>query len=224
MLQKLGRLHLYLTLISFWACWRDLNDPKYQVSCIATSSSPPVGIQIQPIARMAKSSYTRFLYSFSQFYLSLCFYLPVLILHFMLYFSFVWQINEKINKGTNKQACKKKTALHQRTTTGNLGSWRNTKFPYYPFQNLLAPCKGLIRFPESGKSLLVESRIWENFAYGIRNITQGIPNPITFGIQNPSSTDKYWNPVSGIRNLQRGIQNPGLSQIPLHGANLCSSI
>ena len=53
MLQRLGRLHLYLTSISFWACWTDLNDPKYQVSYIATSSSPLVGIQIQPIARMA---------------------------------------------------------------------------------------------------------------------------------------------------------------------------
>ena len=65
MLQKLGRLHLYLTLRSFWACCTDLNDPKYQVSCIATQSSPLVGIQIQPIARMGKSSYTRSLYSFS---------------------------------------------------------------------------------------------------------------------------------------------------------------
>ena len=53
MLQRLGRLHLYLTSISFWACWTDLNDPKYQVSCIATSSSPLVGIQIQPIAQLA---------------------------------------------------------------------------------------------------------------------------------------------------------------------------
>ena len=27
-------------------------------------------------------------------------------------------------------------------------------------------------------------------------------------IQNPSFTDKYWNPVPGIRNPWRGIQNP----------------
>ena len=31
------------------------------------------------------------------------------------------------------------------------------------------------------------------------------------GIQNPSSTDKDWNP-------RRGIQNPRLSWIPLYGA------
>ena len=28
------------------------------------------------------------------------------------------------------------------------------------------------------------------------------------GIQNPSSTDKGWNPVPGIQNLWRGIRNP----------------
>ena len=37
---------------------------------------------------------------------------------------------------------------------------------------------------------------------------------LTIGIQNPSSTDKYWNPVPGIRNPHRGIQNPRLSWIP----------
>ena len=37
---------------------------------------------------------------------------------------------------------------------------------------------------------------------------------LMFGIQNPSSTDKYWTPAPGIRNLQRGIQKPRLSWIP----------
>ena len=41
---------------------------------------------------------------------------------------------------------------------------------------------------------------------------------ITIGIQNTSSTDKYWNPVPGIRNPQCGIQNPRQSWIPLHNA------
>ena len=40
---------------------------------------------------------------------------------------------------------------------------------------------------------------------------------LMIGIQNPSSTDKNWNPVPGIRN-RRGIQNPTQSWIPLHGA------
>ena len=42
----------------------------------------------------------------------------------------------------------------------------------------------------------MESGIREDFAHGIQNMAQGIRNPITFGIQNPSSTDKYWNPES----------------------------
>jgi len=33
--------------------------------------------------------------------------------------------------------------------------------------------------------------------------------PLTIEIQNPSSTDKYWNPAPGI-------QNPKLSWIPLN--------
>ena len=37
------------------------------------------------------------------------------------------------------------------------------------------------------------------------------------GIQNPSSTDKDWNPVPSIRNPGRGIQNPTLSWIRLYG-------
>ena len=44
----------------------------------------------------------------------------------------------------------------------------------------------------------------------------GIPR--TIGIQNPSSTDKDWNPVPGIRNPRLGVQNPRLSWISLHGA------
>ena len=51
---------------------------------------------------------------------------------------------------------------------------------------------------------------------GIQLKESGIP--LTIGIQNPSATDKYWNPVPRIRNPWRGIQNPGLSWIPLHGA------
>ena len=60
--------------------------------------------------------------------------------------------------------------------------------------------------PESGKILLMES--------GIQLKESGIP--LTIVIQNPSSTEKYWNPVPGIQNPQRGIQNPRLSEIPLH--------
>ena len=41
----------------------------------------------------------------------------------------------------------------------------------------------------------------------------------SLGIQNPSFTDKDWNPVPGIRNPPHGIQNPRLFWIPLRGAN-----
>ena len=43
--------------------------------------------------------------------------------------------------------------------------------------------------------------------------------PLTTGIQNPSSSDKYWNQEPGIRNPRCEIQKPRLSWIPLHGAN-----
>ena len=67
----------------------------------------------------------------------------------------------------------------------------------------IAPCKG-IRIPESRKILLIES--------GKQPKESGIL--LTIGIQNPSSTDKYGNPVPGIRNPQRGFQNPRLPWIP----------
>ena len=70
------------------------------------------------------------------------------------------------------------------------------------------PCKG-IQIPESGKILLMES--------GMQLQESGIP--LTIVIQNPSSTDKYWNPVPRIRNPQCEIRNTRLSWIPLHEAN-----
>ena len=64
-----------------------------------------------------------------------------------------------------------------------------------------APRKG-IQITETRKTLLMESG-----------------TPLTIVIQNPCSTDKYWNPVPRIRNPQCEIRNPGLSWIPLHEAN-----
>ena len=58
---------------------------------------------------------------------------------------------------------------------------------------------------ESGIFFLVESEkfcLWNVESWVLESEIQlkesGIPVPI--GIQNPSSTDKYWNPVPGIRN------------------------
>ena len=67
---------------------------------------------------------------------------------------------------------------------------------------------------ESGKFLLVEFGI---LGFPMRNTSQTLKNSesTTIGIQNPSATDKGWNPVPGIRNSWRGIQNPSLSWIPL---------
>ena len=73
---------------------------------------------------------------------------------------------------------------------------------------LFALCKG-IGILEYVKFYLGESRILENFVYGIFhgilgfgiwNTVQGIPNPLRIGIQNPSSTDEDWNQVCGIWN------------------------
>ena len=87
---------------------------------------------------------------------------------------------------------------------------------------IMVPCKG-IRIPEFGKCLLGESGIWENIKNnqefwvlesGIQLKKSGIP--LMIGIQNPSYTDKDWNPVPGIRNPLPEIQNPRLSWISLH--------
>ena len=66
-------------------------------------------------------------------------------------------------------------------------------------------------FPESGKILLMESGI---LGFGVQVKESEIP--LTIGIQNLRSADKYWNSVPGIRNPQDGIQNPRLSWIPFN--------
>ena len=48
-------------------------------------------------------------------------------------------------------------------------------------------------------------------------------NPLRIAVQNPSSTDKDWNPVPRIWNPRRGIQNPRLSLIDLHGTRTSSN-
>ena len=60
---------------------------------------------------------------------------------------------------------------------------------------------------------------WKRSAWtwtGIQLKESGIP--LRIGIQNPSSSDKDWNPIPEIRNARRGIQNPRLSwtPFPLH--------
>ena len=81
--------------------------------------------------------------------------------------------------------------------------------------NKFTPCKGT-RKPEKFSLWNPESRVLES---AIQLMESGIP--LTIGIQNPSSTDKDWNPVPGIWNPQRGIQNPRLSWIPSHEVNKC---
>ena len=93
--------------------------------------------------------------------------------------------------------------------------------------NYFAPCKG-IWIPKSGKFFACGIRNVANFCLwnpeswalesGIQLKKSGIPLTM-IGIQNPSSSDKDWNPVPGIQNPRRGIQNQRLSWIPLHGAN-----
>ena len=49
--------------------------------------------------------------------------------------------------------------------------------------------------PEIQEHFACEIRLQENVFCGIRNTDQGIRNPTIMGIQNPSSTEKDWNPV-----------------------------
>ena len=67
---------------------------------------------------------------------------------------------------------------------------------------------------ESGLKTPGKFCLWNPESWGLES---GIL--LTIGIQNPSSTDKYGNPVPGIRNPQRGFQNPRLPWIPLRGVN-----
>ena len=97
--------------------------------------------------------------------------------------------------------------------------WCFSGFAFIPFRlNKFTPFKGT-RKPEKFCLWNPESRVLES---GIQLMESGIP--LTIGIQNPSSTDKDWNPVPGIWNPQRGIQNPSLSWIPLHEVNKCSPL
>ena len=73
----------------------------------------------------------------------------------------------------------------------------------------IAPSKGQSRFQSPGKSCL-----WNPESCVLESTIQlkecGIP--ITIGIQNPSSTEKYWNPVpeSEIHSVESRIQDfPG---------------
>ena len=72
-----------------------------------------------------------------------------------------------------------------------------------------------IRAPEFEKFLIVESGI-----LGLESRIQLKESriPLTIGIQNPRSIDKYWNPVPRIWNPRPGMQNPRLSWPPLQGA------
>ena len=71
-------------------------------------------------------------------------------------------------------------------------------------------------FPNPGKFYLWNPESW-GLEFGIQPKESRIL--LTIGIQNPSSTDKYENPVPRIQNPQRGFQNPRLPWIPLHGVD-----
>ena len=58
-----------------------------------------------------------------------------------------------------------------------------------------------------GKILLVESAI---LGFGIRLKLKESRIPLETGIQNPSSTDKDWDPLPGIPNPRHTMQNPRL--------------
>ena len=78
----------------------------------------------------------------------------------------------------------------------------------------------LINSPHVRESANRDSGIQEKLLEETRIKLKESGIPLTIRIQNPSSTDKNWNPVRGIRNPRRAIQNPRLSWIPYIGDDL----
>ena len=71
------------------------------------------------------------------------------------------------------------------------------------------------RFQNPGNLCLLDPESW-TFESGILLKESRIP--LMIEIQNPSSTDKNWNPANETWNPYHGIQNPRLSWIPfIHG-------
>ena len=70
--------------------------------------------------------------------------------------------------------------------------------------------------PNSRKIWLVDS--------GIRIQLKEFGILLMIGIQNPSSTDRDWNPVPGIWNPRKRIRIQVLSWIPLYGAKILAEL
>ena len=68
------------------------------------------------------------------------------------------------------------------------------------------PRKFCLWNPESGKICLWNLSFW--VLESEIQLKESAIDLLNIGIQNPSSIDKYLNPVSGIRSPRRGIQNP----------------
>ena len=69
----------------------------------------------------------------------------------------------------------------------------------------------LINSPHVSESANGDSGIQEKLLVESRIQLKESGIPLTIRIQNPTSTDKNWNPVPGIQNPRRAIQNPRLS-------------
>ena len=92
-----------------------------------------------------------------------------------------------------------------------------------PYKNGLDECVGRLQrrlhIRESGKFFLEESGrfcLWNPESWVLESGIQLKESEIllTIGIQNPSSTDKYWNPVPGIRNAWDETLEQAFSEIP----------
>ena len=96
-------------------------------------------------------------------------------------------------------------------------------FPNYTFKGSrfwsIAPCKGIGEIFAYGNRNPGKIGMWNLKSWALESWIQLKESGIllTIGIQNLSSTDKYWNQMSGIRNPRRGIHNPGLVDYPRRG-------
>ena len=105
---------------------------------------------------------------------------------------------------------KKKETILEALEIGKRPSWVSLST-----ETSVVSCKG-IWIPKSGEKSGI-------LGFGIRNTAQGIRNPLTIKIHNPSSTEKETgNPLPDIRNLRHGILIGSTTEQKNGFAQICS--
>ena len=120
-----------------------------------------------------------------------------------------WNVGDSWNKSFTEQE-KKKEKISEALEIGKRPSWVSLST-----ETSVVSCKG-IWIPKSGEKSGI-------LGFGIRNTAQGIRNPLTIKIHNPSSTEKETgNPLPDIWNLRRGILIGSTTEQKNGFAQICS--